>query len=356
MTSLPTDWRTGIATNYGGAQDGDSPYSPSYGTSIGACGYGLLDKSQWPYWSVGALSPSNMFYSAGPINGCGQCFEIQCVDSGGQFAGRCNGNGGESVTIMVSDACPECEADHIDLQALTYNQLGPMALGRIDIKYRRVNCKPPVNMMVDVDSSSGEGGWIRMTVKNAAARAAIKGVALRGSGSSSWITLTNDWGADSALRTNLCALKIPQKGAYLLCVPTCARWETPSQPVGSPFDMQVTQDDGQVVTCNGCLQEGTGTFQTSMQFRVVGNDDAADIVSYDGATPNSGSSGSSSSGSGPSSAPAPSSLSSSSGGCSACPDTPPNNSYSCAAQKSFGKCGQSWMSGYCKLTCGQCSC
>lgn len=39
MTSLPTDWRTGIATNYGGAQDGDSPYSPSYGTSIGACGW-----------------------------------------------------------------------------------------------------------------------------------------------------------------------------------------------------------------------------------------------------------------------------------------------------------------------------
>ena len=24
---------------------------------------------------------------------------------------------------MVSDACPECEADHIDLQALTYNQV-----------------------------------------------------------------------------------------------------------------------------------------------------------------------------------------------------------------------------------------
>ncbi len=39
--------------------------------------------------------------------------------------GRCNGNGGESVTIMVSDSCPECEADHLDLQALTYNQVQP---------------------------------------------------------------------------------------------------------------------------------------------------------------------------------------------------------------------------------------
>ena len=38
IQSLPTDWRSGIATNYGGAQDGDDPSSPSYGTSIGACG------------------------------------------------------------------------------------------------------------------------------------------------------------------------------------------------------------------------------------------------------------------------------------------------------------------------------
>ncbi|KAK9837793.1 hypothetical protein WJX74_005149 [Apatococcus lobatus] len=219
MSSLPTEWRTGIATNYGGPHDGDSPYSPSYGTSIGACG---------------------------------QCFEIQCVNSGGEFAGRCNGDGGESITIMVSDACPECEADHLDLQALTYNQLGPMELGRIDIKYRRVNCKPPVSMMVDVDSSSGEGGWIRMTVKNAAGRAAIKGVSLRGSGSGSWTELNNDWGA---------------------------RWETGQQPSGYPFDMMITQDDGQVVTCNGCMDKGTGAFQTSMQFKIVGSEDSASIVS-----------------------------------------------------------------------------
>ena len=33
--------------------------------------YGLLDKSKWPYWSVGALSQSNTFYSAGPLGGCG---------------------------------------------------------------------------------------------------------------------------------------------------------------------------------------------------------------------------------------------------------------------------------------------
>ncbi len=140
------------------------------------CRYGLLDKSVWPYWVVGALSPSNSFYAAGPMNGCGQCFEIICENTGGQYAvspwtplriqpvdqarqtllmpehpfsfaeitfkisayacvlnqpithlecdmqGRCSGSG-NSVTIMVSDACPECEADHIDLQVLTYDKV-----------------------------------------------------------------------------------------------------------------------------------------------------------------------------------------------------------------------------------------
>lgn len=37
----------------------------------GSCGGGVLDKSEWPYWSVAALATSNMFYKAGPLQGCG---------------------------------------------------------------------------------------------------------------------------------------------------------------------------------------------------------------------------------------------------------------------------------------------
>jgi expansin (peptidoglycan-binding protein) len=52
--------------------------------------------------------------------------------------GRCNSDpNARSVTIMITDCCPECEADHIDIQALTFNKMAPMALGRIDIKFRR---------------------------------------------------------------------------------------------------------------------------------------------------------------------------------------------------------------------------
>jgi len=41
--------------------------------------------------------------------------------------------------------------------------------------------------------------------------------------------------------------------------------------------------------------------------------------------------------------------------CPLCADVaPPGSSYTCAQQVSWGKCGQTWMQGYCKLSCGKC--
>ena len=37
----------------------------------GACGYGYIKKNEWPYWSVGALTPGNRFAKAGPAHACG---------------------------------------------------------------------------------------------------------------------------------------------------------------------------------------------------------------------------------------------------------------------------------------------
>ena len=48
-----------------------------------------------------------------------------------------------------------------------------------------------------------------------------------------------------------------------------------------------------------------------------------------------------------------SSLKASSG--SSCTDTPPDERYTCAEQVGWGKCGKSWMKGYCELSCGKCS-
>ena len=41
-----------------------------------------------------------------------------------KLQGRCNSDPDQrSVTVMITDQCPECEADHIDIQALTYNKV-----------------------------------------------------------------------------------------------------------------------------------------------------------------------------------------------------------------------------------------
>ena len=38
-----------------------------------------------------------------------------------------------------------------------------------------------------------------------------------------------------------------------------------------------------------------------------------------------------------------------------CDIQPPSSVYSCEEEKNFGKCGESWMQGYCAFTCGRCA-
>lgn len=43
--------------------------------------------------------------------------------------GRCNADPSlRSVTVMISDVCPECESNHMDIQALTYNKVFPAVI------------------------------------------------------------------------------------------------------------------------------------------------------------------------------------------------------------------------------------
>ena len=69
------------------------------------------------------------------------------------------------MIVQITDSCPECEPDHIDIQALTYNKLSPMSTGRISIQYRRVECVPPQKIVISVDNSVGPGGWLRLFVE-----------------------------------------------------------------------------------------------------------------------------------------------------------------------------------------------
>ncbi|KAL3133546.1 expansin [Trebouxia sp. C0009 RCD-2024] len=287
-------------------------------------------------------------------------------------------------------------------------QIAPMLNGRIDIKYRRVECTPPVPVKVQIDGNSGPGGWLRLSVTTNGGSGGVRSVQVKGP-NSGWTGLTNLYGA---------------------------AWEIAQQPQ-LPIDLHVTADSGQEITAFGVITKSgqTGTVSTGQQFNFNGPpsyDEASSIgessssasassssgssdsdsSSGSGSSPSSalssgsgGSSSSSSSGSDSSSSSSsgssssgsgtnpdsiqssiakggPSSSASSSGGGSqvsayegpstsspspssssgkTCNDKSPDT-HSCAQQKKWGKCGKSWLSipgsdtpyGYCAKTCGRC--
>ncbi|KAK9916962.1 hypothetical protein WJX75_009263 [Coccomyxa subellipsoidea] len=195
------------------------PYSPSYGTKDGACGYYQLDKTKWPYWSVGALTPTNFFSKQGPAKACGECFEIWCQP--GSPVGDCNPNPNQRrVTIMISDVCEPCNPggdNQIDLQALTFLKIAPWYGGRINIKYRRVDCTPPSSIKLQLLNVNGDGLWLLMTVQEVAGTGSISHVEVKGYDGDSWVGLSNHWGA---------------------------AWEIANAP-NYPLDIRIVNDKGQ---------------------------------------------------------------------------------------------------------------
>ena len=61
------------------------------------------------------------------------------------------------------------------MQALTFQKMAPMGNGRVDMRYRRVECHPPSDLSVIVDQNRGAGGWIRLQVKVGAPLVSVLG-------------------------------------------------------------------------------------------------------------------------------------------------------------------------------------
>jgi hypothetical protein len=247
---------------------------------------------------------------------------------------------------MVTDKCPECGDDHIDVQAQAFAKISQPELGRIKIAYRHVECAVPDDLKVSVKDFAGANGWIRLSVDDTGGRGAVKELYVKGSGESDWRAMDNTWGA---------------------------AWELSSAPA-PPLDFKFICDDGEeviaedVVTQNGGISGGLTSpvlFSTGKQFSIT--DPAVTIISaFDGAsdpmlvtskTPGNtdGASASASSDSVSSTGtPASSSSSppSSEGGCI---DEAPDGNYTCQEQKDFGQCGADFMKDFCNLSCGRCS-
>ncbi|KAK9855455.1 hypothetical protein WJX84_002873 [Apatococcus fuscideae] len=288
------DWRTGQASFYGGELG--TPSAPSYGIVIGSCGYGVIPQQTFPYWSVGALSTSNLFFEEGPVQGCGMCFQIQCINDGSAFQGKCNNDWAtDSVTIMITDQCPGCTPDQIDLQALTFGKLAPLVNGRILMQYRRVTCTPPDPITVRIDGNNGPGLWVRLWIEFSAS-SRFSGVSTSGASATYTQTQLADpngetlsanfqgmigiWAAAVQARAagtaGIQSVLIRGPGASWQPMRNTfgAAWEINNAPT-MPADLFVTSDDGQQVTLYGAVTVNSeGEVATSAQFSALPNPSA----------------------------------------------------------------------------------
>jgi hypothetical protein len=239
------------------------PSSLSYGTKEGSCGFGPADSGDVLSFTTAALSPSNTFFKQGPTNGCGMCFQLQCDDSRGGVCKTDSAGVPLSVLVRITDSCPECEEDHIDVQALAFQKIAKPEIGRIKIQYRRVECLIPGDLQVNVMDFIGGSGWLRLAVDDTGGRGAVKSVSVKGSGSSEWRSMDNTWGA---------------------------AWELSSAP-SAPLDFRFVLDNDEEVLAEDVVKQSGGisggvlspvVFSTGVQFSI--NDPAATTVqAFDGA-------------------------------------------------------------------------
>ncbi|EJK53735.1 hypothetical protein THAOC_26761, partial [Thalassiosira oceanica] len=112
----------GIATYYGG---GD------------ACGFVSLPTTSFPFGHQAATGGST--FNNG--YGCGACFEVTCQGSNESPGSICSCDSSKKVVVQVKDSCPECVANHFDMNIASFNEITSTDLcGVIKTTYRRVNC------------------------------------------------------------------------------------------------------------------------------------------------------------------------------------------------------------------------
>ncbi|KAG2431183.1 hypothetical protein HXX76_009711 [Chlamydomonas incerta] len=176
LDPLPlSDWTSGTSVFWGGPQDGqDDPFNMRL--PPGACGYGELDSKMWPFFYVTGISAHSDLVRERPQASCGTCLEVRCAANDTTV---CAGPAGTSITVMVTDECPQCRAAELNLHAFAFEQIAQLKHGSVAIEYRQVECSPADNMTVVVDGFRvSQGGWLRLSIKSVASDGGISRVEL----------------------------------------------------------------------------------------------------------------------------------------------------------------------------------
>ncbi|XP_073133114.1 expansin-A18-like [Henckelia pumila] len=178
----PSAWKPAYATFYG----------DNSGNGMGgACGYGNVYSSG--YGSQTAALSSVLFNNG---YGCGQCFQLMCVNSKWCYKGY--------TTITATNLCPPnwglpsnnggwCNPPrtHFDMSPAAFLKIAQPKAGIVPVTYRRVPCARRGGLRFNFQ---GNGYWLLVYVMNVAGGGDVSGMAVKGS-KTGWINMSHNWGA-----------------------------------------------------------------------------------------------------------------------------------------------------------------
>lgn len=181
----PGPWTLAHATFYG-----DETASATMG---GACGYGNLFNTGY---GTQTAALSTTLYNGG--YGCGQCFQMRCVQSKWCFPGS------PITTVTATNLCPPNWAEasdnggwcnpprqHFDMAKPAFIDIADWHAGIVPVMYRRVPCASNGGIKFQFQ---GNSWWLLVYVMNVGGPGDVSTMAVKGS-YSGWLGMSHNWGA-----------------------------------------------------------------------------------------------------------------------------------------------------------------